>query len=167
MLWSLLTKLDLLIAERELHCGEELSPVCVEPLLEEAIIYYQWLPAPVLGISVQWDGDAGVTFNRELLEPERSDDRRHAYAHEFGHIFLKHRGYFIVWRAEEGEMLTLDRFVRNKQERECNVVAAYLLVRRAALKALQDMDASYVAATLDVPESLVQMRWDIWQRSGR
>lgn len=139
----------------------------MRPLLEEAVISFQWLPSPVLGISTQWDGEAGITFNQELKEAGRSSDLRYGEGHEFGHIFRKHRGQFIVWKDGSA---SYDRKVDRKagwEEREADLAAAYGLVPLSALREMRDLDAGQIAAFLDVPRHLVELRYEIWRKYGK
>lgn len=166
---KLLKSLDAVIAEHGLHSGDPRVPVCPDVLLEAAIVGYCELPEPVLAISVQWDGDAGITLNSDLREPAQSAQKRHATAHEFGHIFLRHRGYYTLYR-DGGECAGRDNFGRyllRYQERECEIVSAYVLVRREALRLLEGQEAAYVARVLDVPRHLVDLRWNTLGKFGQ
>lgn len=168
---ELLNSLDRVLKTKALHCkkGQDAwAPVSISDLLEDAIISYQPLPSPVLGISTQWDGEAGITFNDDLKELARSADKRYGEAHEFGHIFRKHRGQFIVWRSGSGgiEGNYSGRGAR-WEEREADMAAAISLIPIQALREMRDMQASYIARQLDVPEHLVKLRFEIWQKHGK
>ena len=62
---------------------------------------------------------------------------------------------------------TFDLWMDRNQERQCEYVAAYLLVPARALREMKGMEASYAARVLDVPEHLVGLRWEIWRKWGR
>ena len=167
----MLDELDVLIKDRSLHSGDARSPVSVASLVEDAELFYWWLPSPVLGLALHVGGEASITFNCELNEPEHSADKRYATAHEAGHILLDHQGWFTVWRARTQDEVDkghgLECLTRNRQERECDLAAAYLLIRRSTLEELRDEEPAYIAAVLDVPEYLVWLRLEIYQRYGR
>jgi hypothetical protein len=165
---ELLKGLDKLLKTKGLHCknGQDAwAPVCIGRLLEEAIISYQPLPSPVLGVSTQWNGDAGITFNDELREPHRSADKRYGEAHEFGHIFRRHRGQFIVWRSgSSGTEGKYNGRGARWEEREADMAAALSLIPLQALREMRDMQSADIARHLDVPEHLVKLRFEIWKK---
>ena len=136
-------------------------------LLEEAFTNYSTLPDPMLAISVQWYGDAGITFNVDLREPSRSHNLRHAQAHEFGHVHRKHRGYFSLLQGGWERKGTFDGWLHNRRERECELIAAYLLVPGRALDEMEDFEPEYIAGVLDVPVHLVELRQEIRDRYKR
>ncbi|HYP38930.1 MAG TPA: hypothetical protein VEX13_01090 [Chloroflexia bacterium] len=170
---ELLTSLDILMETHNLDELEPEAPVCVDRLLQEAdaFIWYYWLPEPVLGISTTLKGDGGITLNRELMEVERSADYRYASAHEFGHLFRQHCGQYIVYSTEGRQIEATWRRKTNRKmdEREADIVAAYILVRRKAVEKMkkEEMEADYVAALLDVPKYLVELRWHLYVKYGR
>jgi hypothetical protein len=157
----ILDELDIFIDAYDLHAGDPTAPVRVDALLEPAIVNRLFLPDPCSAISVLLGGDASITFNRHLLDPSRSADERHAKAHEFGHIVRRHRGYQVMWRASWTRGDPFERYLHSREERECEVIASYLLVSFAALHTLRDQDIGYIASMLDVPEQLVQLRLEI------
>jgi hypothetical protein len=168
---DLLKSLDELAARFGLDDGDPTLPICLErlPELEEALLGYTYLPECVLAISVCLAGQAGVWYNADLREPERSRDRRHATGHEFGHIHRKHTGYFRSYDiSDQGpdRWSDLDLILYERVERECNIISAYMLVRRRALEALPDMQPYHVAGVLDVPEPLVWLRLQILEEYG-
>jgi hypothetical protein len=58
-------------------------------------------------------------------------------------------------------------YVEGVQERECELVAACLLVPLAALVEHVGCEASYIGRVLDVPGHLVELRWAICRRYER
>ena len=167
---TLLDRLDALAHSYELHCGPVDEPVNIWPALEKFTTAYLALPDPVRAMTLRWQR-AGhryvdITYNTGLREPERSAEKRYAAAHEFAHIFCRHRGdLFIMGRRHESS--SFERFVDDIQERQCEYVAAYLLVPMAALYAMRGQSTADIAVVLDVPVHLVEVRWAIWRRLSR
>lgn len=166
-----LDRLDRLIAEFRLHEGDPMQPVVLDELLEAYRFGYVELPWNVEAIAARWrvgtEEFATIAYNRELLKPEASARKRHAGAHEYGHIFCEHKGdLFIMWRATDGPD-TFERLVSRGQERESDEVAAYLLVRQDALKMMHGQVPWYIGRNLDVTEGLIPIRWYIYQKFGR
>jgi putative CRISPR-associated protein (TIGR02620 family) len=132
---------------------------------------FQAMPDTVEAVLVRWKKYGKrftqITFNDVLREPAYSARLRQAGAHEFGHVVCSHRGdLFVMWRAGTD----IDRFARHLdecQERQCDYVAAYLLVPLQTLRDLKNMEASYIARQLDVPEHLVKLRFEIWKKHHR
>lgn len=109
----------------------------------------------------------GITYNTTLRELEASAIRRHARAHEYGHVLCDHKGdLFVRWRAQR-EPGGFDRWLDRVQERQCEHVAAYLLVPLKALEGMAGLQKSHIARVLDVPEHLVELRWEIWRKWGQ
>jgi hypothetical protein len=163
----MLDALDLVIEKHSLHLGDPRAPIVVDQLLESAILRRWYLPEPCSAVSVQIGVDASVTLNKDLLEVCRSADDRHAKAHEYGHIHREHQGYQIMWRASWSRGTPFERYLRTREERECEVISAYLLVSARALYAMRDQDIGYVASMLDVPIHLVALRQEIWAKYHR
>ena len=65
---------------------------------------------------------------------------------------------------------TFAKWVEGVQERQCDYVAAYLLMPLEALQemeGIEGMEAGYVARVLEVPEEMVRLRWEIWRKLDR
>lgn len=60
-----------------------------------------------------------------------------------------------------------ERHLRYRLERECDIIAAYLLVPCASLEELGKCDMAYLAVLLDVLEILVELRCEIYARHGK
>jgi hypothetical protein len=168
---SLLDRLDGLIRKYELHDSGLAAPVSIDRLLEDYDASYKALPYYVDAVTFRWrrQGEELVafTYNERLLELSQSARKRHAQAHEFAHEFCKHRGnVFIMWGAGT-ECVGLEGYINNKQEHQCECIAAYLLVPMRAFRELRDCEAEQVARLLDVPARLVELRWAIWLKFGR
>jgi hypothetical protein len=168
---GLLNRLDNLIEKYRLHGGGILHPVNMEHVLEAFTVEYRQMPPAVHAMTVRWVNYerefVGITYNVGLKEPEQSALKRHVSAHEYGHVACSHRGdLFVMWRSQK-EPGRFDHWLDRVQERQCELVAAYLLVPLKALKEMEGMERGYVARVLDVPEHLVEMRWDIWKKWGR
>ncbi len=164
---AVLVELDRLAEEHGLDCGEPCEPVTLRVLIEEFFLGFSLLPEEILAISVHWRGRAGIRLNSDLREPTRSRDKRHAEGHEFGHIHRRHNGHFILWQADWSNSTELEKWLAHKVEREAELIAAYLLVRRRALDAMQECESGYIARVLDVPEHLVRLRYEILENYGR
>ncbi|MFL5735362.1 MAG: ImmA/IrrE family metallo-endopeptidase [Chloroflexia bacterium] len=167
---EVLDRLDRLIEKHRLHASGA-EPVDLSPLLDAFKIRYLDLPPDVEAALVRWRAH-GKTFTRllyqpDLREPAQSARKRYAGAHELAHAICDHRGdLYVMWRAGEppGDF---DSHLDRCRERECDRVAAYLLVPMPALRELANMDVEYIAAVLDVPAHLIPLRWEVWQRSAR
>jgi hypothetical protein len=167
---ELLNSLDHVITQLDLDTGDVREPVTVGRLLEAAETCFAGLPSQVLGISTQWNGRAGISFNEELREPGRTHDYRYTCAHEFGHLHQRHCGQFVLFSTEGEDPSKYDKaggHYRKWLERQADYAAAYLLVRRSSLEALRDQEPTYIASLLDVPVYLVELRWHIWRKFGR
>lgn len=160
------------IAKDQLHIGDPLEPVAPLALLKDVTWYYGLTGANTLAVTQRWK-TAGksytdVAFNGILVEPEWTAAYRHAVVHEWAHLFCKHRGdLFILWQRErDAAVHDFDCFINDYQERQCEYVAAFVLVRAEALKMLHGETNSYVARVLDVPVHLVELRWWLLSRFG-
>jgi hypothetical protein len=172
-----LKRLEGLIQKHKLHASD-LEPVNLSAAMEPFDQGYSALPHSVLALTVRWRSSqlrrqfVRVTYARRLGEPEESARRRHAQAHEFAHIIMRHRGeHFVMWDGEgEREASACEgfaKYVRSRQEMECEQVAAYLLVPLLALQIWHGENSQYIAHMLDVPVHLVETRWHIWRKFGR
>lgn len=140
-------------------------------LLREVDSWYGVAPPTVLAVTQRWQRGrerfTDVGFNNKLREPEWTAHNRHAIVHEWAHIFCRHRGdFFIMWRRGAGPD-PFEQFINDIQERQCEYIAAYMLVKRKALLELRDASNAEIAAIVDVPEHLVSLRWYIWFRHQR
>ncbi len=127
----ILNSLDQLIATHHLHDGR--WPVSVAPLLENYSISYQAMPDCMEAIAVRQRrlGYIGMLSHSELKEVRKGSWKRHAQAHEIDHILLKGRP---LWVIDEGfrHPGAFEAVMDGIQERQCDMVAAYLLVPRKA-----------------------------------
>ena len=125
----------------------------------------------VLAVTQRWQRGrkrfTDVSFSGLLSEPEWTAERRRAVVHEWSHIYCRHRGdLFILWK--EGFHATpIECFANDIQERECEYISAYILVRLAALRGMRGESSEYIARQIDVPSHLVELRWWILGRFGR
>jgi hypothetical protein len=168
-----LNRLEELIQKHRLHVPD-LEPVNLSAAMEPFDQGYTTLPHAILALTVKWRSPqlrrqlVRVNYARALGEPEESARRRHAQAHEFAHIFLRHRGeQFVMWDGRASGCDELGKYVRSRQEKECEQVAAYLLVPLLALQIWHGESSQYIADRLDVPVHLVEARWAIWRKFGR
>lgn len=161
----MLTGADRLIRSADLHAGE--PPVAVAPLLDSYCVRWALTPPSVEAVTVRDREYVGMRFNTDLQEPQASARRRHAQAHELSHVLLKHRGdLWIMWRRDSEP----DPFVEDLdgiQERQCELLSAYLLIPLQSLYNLRHESREFVAAALDVPPPLVELRWAIWRKFGK
>lgn len=169
---NLLVRLEGLIKRHQLHTLTSPGPICLDPVLEAYESVYASMPYFVQAVTFRWR-EAGeritlVSLNEGLQEPQESANRRHAQAHEFAHLWANHKGTeFIMWGVAALPRCTgLDSYIHSKQEHQCECIAAVLLVPVWMLRELEG-DSAYVAGVLDVPEHLVRLRWDVFQRFGR
>lgn len=164
--------LDRVISRQQLHLGDPRDPVIPSVLLKDVSWYYGLTARHMLAVTQRWKAVGrrfiDVALNVALDEPEWTAERRHAVVHEWAHIFCKHRGdMFILWQKEGSIVDDFDWFINNAQERQCEYVSAYILVRDAALKAMHGETNAYIAQQIDVPVHLVELRWWIRGRFGR
>ena len=172
-----LDRCDRLIKRYRLHGGKMVGPVSVDRLLEAygGAYGYGEMPDGVEGFLMRWDGKGGqfvvMMLHDRLHEIEESAQRRYVIAHEMAHKIMGHIGVDLELRKTKGGGWALQTafgdWIEGRQERECDYVAAYLLVPLGAIKEMAGMEAGYVARMLDVPEELVGMRWEIRKERGR
>lgn len=162
-----LNRLDKLIDWIGLHRGE--PPVQLCSLLENFAVGYSALPERVEAITVRRAEQRyiGMRFNHELADWGATARKRHAEAHELAHVLLRHRGDFWIMYRAGGRPGPFDAFLDNIQERQCDLVAAYLLVPLAVLFECRGLSATEIAVRCDVPVLLVELRWIIWRKFGR
>lgn len=168
---GLLNRLDREIAKKKLHQGDTLDPIYVFPLIQDLDWWYGLQADKARAVTQRWkqgrERFTDIGFDLALKEPELSAEHRRAIVHEWAHVFCKHRGdFFILWEDGEGPE-GFDRFVDDIQERQCDYVSAYILIKRSALIELKDRPGEEIARILDVPEHLVELRWYIWRKHGR
>jgi Zn-dependent peptidase ImmA (M78 family) len=144
-------------------------------LLDAARLSQDVLPRGVDSFLMRWRW-AGREFvvmmlDERLREIEQSARRRYVVAHELAHLICGHQGSEWVLRRVRGEQwavqLGFGEWLDGKQERESDVVAAYLLVPMRALREMEGMESGYMARMLDVPERVVELRWEIWSKRSR
>jgi hypothetical protein len=167
----LLNRLDREILKKSLHSGDYLDPVYARPLIEDLNWWYGLLANDALAVTQRWQRHRreiiDIAIARILKEPDMTALHRCVIVHEWSHVFCEHDGdYFVMWREGQGPD-AFGRFVSDHQERQAEYVAAYVLIKRRALMMLRDCPNQEIASFLDVPESLVQLRWWIWGRFHR
>jgi len=172
-----LDRCDRLIRRYRLHGNKMVGPVGVQGLLEAYGGAYRYgeLPEGVQGFLMRWD-NKGTKFvlmllDERLQEIEEAAQRRYVIAHEMAHKLLGHAGVDLELMRTRGGGWALQtafgEWVEGVQERECDYVAAYLLVPLRALREMEGMEDWYVASALDVPVEMVRLRWEIWTRWDR
>lgn len=170
---ALLIRIEKLVKVHDLHDLPSPGPVDISPAIEEYQQAYRDMPYYVQAMTVRWRESAETVtifnLNGWLEALEASADLRHARAHEFAHVLLGHKGtQFIMWSAEvQARCEGLESYMSSKQEHQCECISSLLLVPVWMLQALDSDDRGYIAATLDVPEHLVTLRWEIYQKLGR
>lgn len=165
---DLLNWLDRLIIKYELPSGDPPEPVNLDGMLEAFFVGYDSMPREIEAVTARWKGPGrhfiNMMYDLSLKEPSQSAQKRYAGAHEFGHILCRHKGDMFVLRRPGSRPGAFDRFLDKKQERESDYVAAYLLVPMKALEELAGQEPWYIARVLDVPEKLVGLRQEIWEK---
>jgi hypothetical protein len=169
-----LNRLDRLIRRHKLH-SDSTDPVNLTPLLESFTQFYASLPHAVQAYTLRWRSPrvrrqlVSITYADILVEPSESARLRHAQAHEFAHIFLRHEGNeFVMWaQSPDFSCEALAEWQRGLQEKDCEAISAYLLVPIGALRYWHGSPSQFIADKLDVPAHLVEARWAIWRKYGR
>lgn len=166
-----INSLNRIIAREGLHRGDPRDPVIPSSLLRDVSWYYGLVGRDMLAVTQRWRRGRSrytdVAFNGLLGEPEWSAENRRAVVHEWAHIFCKHRGdMFILWQ-EGRDVDPLDCFLDNYQERQCEYIAAYMLVRHDALLAMHGEASGYIARQIDVPVHLIELRWWVLSKFGK
>jgi hypothetical protein len=164
-----LNRLQKLIVANRVHST---VPVSVAPLLERFHVKYSALPEYVDGVAARKRAPrrhyVSMAFNHVLQEPERSAVLRETQAHEFIHLFARHPGnYWVKWGYQKHSYAEQLHWLDARQEAECRLLSAYLLIPAAELFEHWNEDAAYIAAVCDVPEHLVPVRWDVYRKYGR
>jgi hypothetical protein len=165
-----LNRADRIIRKFDLHSGPDIE---LRAVIEHFASVYTYVPMPalVVAITARWKGERRhyirMRFNDELREPTESARDRHAQAHELAHVILRHRGdFWVMWEAG-GPCPGFWADLESLQERQCEYLAAYLLIPLRDLVALKNETQWYIARTLDVPEHLVELRWVIFRKFGK
>jgi hypothetical protein len=148
------------------------EPVDPRPLLRDIPVLAQLLQPPVVAYTVAWQPITrrrrlvAVGYTRELHEPTESARLRHALAHEFGHVFERHDGdiFYLYRDGYDYRCWGLDECVMSFQDRQCEAIAAFVLIPAEALKEYGPEGSEYLARMMDVPPHLVELRWQIWGR---
>lgn len=134
-----------LIKRYHLH---DILPVRLDTLLENFIVRDYDLSPRTYGFSLIMRHQVHIGINRRL----DSARRRLTLAHESGHIISFHPG--MNYTCEH------NTWFKNKLEHEAQVIAAYLLVPLPLLESYGNLPhVTGIAAHLDVPCSLVDLRW--------
>ncbi len=123
-------------------------PVRLDTLLQDFTVREYDLTPRTLGFSLVMRHQVHIGINRTL----DSSLRRLTLAHESGHLISFHPG--MNYTCER------NTWFKNRLEHEAQIVAAYLLVPKlAAMCYGEQLSAQQLALRLDVPVSLVDLRW--------
>lgn len=129
-------------------------PVDLGPLLENFTVREYNLTNRTLGFSIVMRHEVHIGINKYLTPPQR----RLTLAHESGHI--------ISFHPDMNYTCELNTWFKSRLEHEAQIIAAYLLVPQRAARIYGDaLTAHEIARCLDVPVSLVDLRWSqgkIW-----
>ncbi len=129
-------------------------PVDISPLLENFTVRDYNLTYRTLGFSIVMRNEVHIGVNKHL----NAAQRRLTLAHESGHI--------ISFHPDMNYTCELNTWFKSKLEHEAQIIASYLLVPQRAACVYGDRLSAYEIATrLDVPVSLVDLRWSqgkIW-----
>ncbi len=143
---------EYLIRRYRLH---DRVPVSLNTLLQHFTVREYDLSPRTLGFSLVMRHQVHIGINRTL----DSASRRLTLAHESGHLISFHPG--MNYTCERNTWFKI------KLEHEAQIVAAYLLVPKLAVMCYGDrLTAQQLAARLDVPVSLVDLRWSQGVISG-
>ncbi len=130
-------------------------PVRLDTLLQHFTVREYDLTPQTLGFSLVMSHQVHIGVNRQL----GSAARRLTLAHESGHIISFHPG--MNYTCER------NAWFKSKLEHEAQIVAAYLLVPKLAVMCYgEQLTAQQLATQLDVPVSLVDLRWSQGVISG-
>jgi hypothetical protein len=168
---AVLDELDVLITAHRLH-DHPLHPVPIDRAIEKyPIRYVAQLPGNLMALIVRWkrgeQDHVGIMFNAILQNPDQSARRRHAAAHELAHDLCDHKGSLLYMQGTSEDLSRCGSVLGQRQEQECEYVAAYLLVPMLALFEAEGETIESAAASLDVPPHLVALRLNIWHRHTR
>jgi len=134
-----------LIRRYELH---DRLPVDLGRLLDRFTVRYYPFTPRTLGFAVVRPREIHIGINGSLAPPWQ----RMAVAHEIGHIIAYHPHRLYTCKA--------GAWFQDEQERAAQLIAAHLLVPAAALPTYGvEFTAQQLADLLDVPISLVDLRW--------
>lgn len=145
--------------------------MAIETLTEAYSAGYALLPTNIQAVTMRWQAQGArferILYDASLRKLSLSAQRRHVAAHELAHIICSHAGDLLVmWRRGQAPT-RFDLHLDDCQERQCDHVAAYLLVPLGALHALAGEEPGYIARVLDVPVELVNLRWEIYRKFRR
>jgi len=137
--------IEYLIRRYRLH---DIVPVRLDTLLENFTVRDYDLTSRTFGFTLIMPHQVHIGVNRRLDSPTR----RLTLPHESGHIISFHPS--MNYTCER------NTWFKTSLEHEAQIVAAYLLVPKlAALCYGEQRTAHQLAAELDVPVSLVDLRW--------
>ncbi len=137
--------IDFLIRRYELH---DRLPVDLGGLLDRFTVRRYPFTAWTLGFAVVRPREIHIGINGHLPGPWQ----RLAEAHEIGHIIAYHPHRLYTCKAYQWD--------QDEHEREAQMAAALLLVPLRAAQAYQvDFTPAQLADMLQVPVSLVDLRW--------
>ncbi len=167
-----LNRLRRQITEAGVH-DRPLEPVNPRLLLRDIPIIRTFLPEEINAFYESWYHRwrqlHAIGYRYSLDEHTESASLRHALAHEFGHFFFMHEGD-IIYLYREGYRWrdwALGETVMSFQDRQSEAVASYVLIPPEALMEHGKEGPWYLARSMDVPQHLVEIRWQIWGRHHR
>lgn len=136
---------DFLIRRYGLH---ERLPVDLGALLDRFVVRYYPFTPQTLGFAVVRPRQIHIGINSDLARPWQ----RMALAHEIGHIIAYHPHRLYTCKA--------NRWFQDDHERIAQRIAALLLVPTPVLPTYGvEFSADDLAGLLEVPVSLVDLRW--------
>src|SRR5689334_3755490 len=171
VLLKYMARAERLIRKHKLHACQGSEPVLLERLVDPFGICALPLDYGIMGFTYRWRRYGRwfvrIAYDIALDEPERSAERRHVIAHELCHIICGHRGQmWILWDPDTPAGRFHYHFNRY-QERECDLLASFLLIPLRCLQEADGEDPEYLAGLLDVPEKLVWLRRELFLKWGR
>lgn len=108
-----------------------------------------------------------ITYDSRLQAPTESATLRYVLAHEMSHIICQHKGNTWIFWAEESPAWAFYHVFHQGIERQSDSLAAYLLMSIEDMLEMRHQEPWYIARQLDVPEKLVPLRWEIYQKYKR
>ncbi len=135
---------EYLIKRYHLH---DTLPVRIDTLVENFTVREYDLTPQTFGFSLVMRHQVHIGINKHLDSPSR----RLTLAHESGHIIAFHPS--MNYSCER------NAWFKSKLEHEAQIVAAYLLVPKMVAMCYDGRHVQQLAARLDIPVSLLDLRW--------